>query len=201
MVLRIGLTGNIGSGKSTVAKFFAELGSEIFDADVIVHEILATNSEIQQKILEHFGNGVLLKNNTINRKYLREQIFKNATERSWLENLLHPKIFAIMAKRAKKTKSPYCVLVIPLLFETKAFSAVDRILVVEAEESVQINRAMARDKNTKEQITAILKTQVDSATAHTKADDIITNNGTLDDLKQKVLILHKKYLALATRYQ
>lgn len=193
---KIGLTGGIGSGKSTVANFFAELGIEVIDADKIVHELLADNTAILQKIIEHFGSMVVTEKHELDRKFLREIIFNDIKERKWLENLLHPLVYKIMIERANMTKSPYCVLVIPLLFETNSSSMVDRVLVVESSQENQIIRSLKRDQTNLADIKNIMAAQIDRETRLKKADDIIYNDGTLETLKSQVIKLHDKYLQL-----
>ena len=191
---KIGLTGGIGSGKSTVANFFAELGIEVIDADKIVHELLADNAAVLQKIIEHFGSMVVTEKHELDRKLLREIIFNDIKERKWLENLLHPLVYKIMIERANMTKSPYCVLVIPLLFETNSSSMVDRVLVVESSQENQIIRSLKRDQTNLADIKNIMAAQIDRETRLKKADDIIYNDGTLETLKSQIIKLHDKYL-------
>src|SRR3990167_8125346 len=131
-MLRIGLTGGVGSGKSTVAKLFAELHIPIIDADQIAHEITEKDTPIFKKLVRHFGPSILDKAGLLNRKKLRDIIFEKREERRWLENLLHPDIIQRMQARSQKTKAPYVILVIPLLAETKSVDLVDRVLVVDA---------------------------------------------------------------------
>lgn len=196
-MLKIGLTGGIGSGKSTVAKFFAELGITVIDADDIIHELLETSSYVKQKIIDHFGAKVLTKDDRLDRKALRISIFNDKKERAWLENLLHPLACEIMEKKVKLVKSPYCVLVIPLLFEANLFYLVDRVLVVESSEDRQINRAAIRDQANSAEIKKIMNAQVAREERISKADDVICNDGSLEELKNKVIVLHKKYRDLA----
>jgi len=193
-MLKIGLTGGIGSGKSTVAKFFAELGIEIIDADSIVHELLVPNTPTYQKIIEHFGERIVAKDHMLDRKLLRQLIFNDINEREWLEDLLHPIIFQIMLKRADLAKSPYCVLVIPLLFETNASFIVDRVLVVASSEADQLGRSSKRDQSDIHEIKKIILSQIDGETRLKQADDVIYNNGSLQELKDQVLKLHQQYL-------
>jgi dephospho-CoA kinase len=133
-VLRIGLTGGIGSGKTTVADYFSELGIEIIDADEIVHEISSPGHPSFDAILHHFGKGILSADGTINRQALREKVFNNETERKVLEGILHPAVRLSMHQAVKNVRSPYCILVIPLLVETGFADLVDRVLVVTAEQ-------------------------------------------------------------------
>ena len=188
-ILTIGLTGGIGSGKSTVADFFKRLNVPVIDADVISHELTAPQTEIYQKIVKHFGN--------IDRKQLRDIIFSNSIEKKWLEDLLHPEIRKIMKEKIANIKSPYCICVIPLLAESASIDFIDRVLVVESSSELQIARAKVRDNTTTDSIKAILASQACDLLRRKIADDIISNNGDLAALKKQVLELHALYLSLA----
>jgi dephospho-CoA kinase len=194
-MLKIGLTGGIGSGKSTVAKYFAELGITVIDADQIAHELCASNTSCTKKIIEHFGNKILNKDGTLNRSYLRKLIFQDAREKKWLEQLLHPLVYQEMQRQIQKATSPYCILVIPLLFETKAEDFVDRILVVDSLEQLQIKRIQKRDKISEAEIKKICASQIPRDEHLSRADDIIHNDKSLADLQKQVKKLHQEYLA------
>ena len=195
-MLRIGLTGGIGSGKSTAADFFAELGIPVIDADTIAHQLTISTHPIFTKIVHHFGNTVLDSNGQLKRAKLRELIFSDTTAREWLENLLHPVILQEMAQRLQTVTTSYCILVIPLLAEKKLAPFVDRVLVIDAPENLQIQRTQQRDKLTLAQINSVLQTQTSRAERLALADDIIYNDGDLAKLKQQVTQLHKRYLSL-----
>jgi dephospho-CoA kinase len=196
-MLKIGLTGGIGSGKSTVAKYFAEFGITIIDADKIAHELVAVGTGTLTKIIKHFGNKVLTNRGTLNRKYLRKLIFSNRGQKQWLEKLLHPLIYQEMKQRLQQTKSPYCILVIQLLLETKQEKLVDCILVVDAPQQLQINRTMKKNKMSENEVKAIIATQANREQRLTSADDIIYNDSSLSKLKQQVQQLHQRYLILS----
>ena len=196
-VLIIGLTGGIGCGKSTVAKCFAQLEAPIIDADKIAHELLQPETIYYRKILARFGNEYLTTQKTINRKKLRQKIFSDKKERAWLESFLHPQIHASMKKQASKLKAPYCIMVIPLLFETKLPIKIDEILVIDCPLKIQIQRIVKRDDINTKQAQAIIKTQVTRKTRLQQADNIIYNSGSLEDLKKEVKKLHKHYLSQA----
>jgi dephospho-CoA kinase len=196
-MLKIGLTGGIGSGKSSVAKYFAELGITIIDADKIARELVATGTSTLTKIVKHFGNKVLTNRGTLDRKYLRKLIFSNPKQKQWLEKLLHPLIYQEMEKRVQQVNSPYCVLVIPLLLETRQEKLVDRILVVDAPQQLQINRTMKKNKISETEVKAIIVTQANREQRLTSADDIIYNDNSLTELKQQVQQLHQRYLILS----
>lgn len=196
-MLKIGLTGGIGSGKSTVAKYFAELGITIIDADKIARELVATETSTLTKIIKHFGNKVLTNRGTLDREYLRKLIFDNSKHKQWLEKLLHPLIYQEMKQRVQQAKSPYCILVIPLLLETKQEKFVDRILVVDAPKQMQINRTTKKNKMSEKEVKIIIATQANREQRLTCANDIIYNNSSLSELKQQVQQLHQKYLILS----
>lgn len=194
-MLRIGLTGGFACGKSEAARYFAELGTTVIDSDVIAREIVEKNTPAFTKITEHFGKKILNKNNELDRQQLREIIFANSSEREWLENLLHPIILKKMNAQAEKINAPYCIFVIPLLLEKNLKQYVDRILVIDAPEILQRERAQQRDKLTTEQLTDILRTQLSRSERLSQADDVINNDGNLEQLKQQVMRCHQRYTA------
>lgn len=187
-ILTIGLTGGIGSGKSTVADFFEKLNVPIIDADKISHALTQPDTDITKKIIKHFGNS--------DRKQLRDIIFSNPIEKKWLENLLHPEIRKIMKEKIANVKSPYCICVIPLLAESTSIDFIDRILVIESSPELQIARAKMRDNSTADCIKAILASQASDLLRRKIADDIIINKGDLKALKKQVLEFHQRYLLI-----
>lgn len=197
----VGLTGGVGSGKSTVAKFFQKLGVTIIDADEIAHEITKPNTYAYEAIVEHFGKEIVKSNGELDRAALRSIIFNNPDERKWLENRLHPVIREAMRERAIKADTVYSILVIPLLAESKLqnYSYLDRICVIEVPETIQIQRVMERDHTTKEEVLAILNAQSSNKERLKFADDIIHNNSDLNYLKNSVFELNQKYLNLAEK--
>lgn len=197
MPFRIGLTGGIGSGKSTVANYFQDLGIEIIDADIIARLLTAPETTAYKKIHEHFGDIILNLDKSINRRKLRELIFSDPTEKRWLEELLHPMIRARMQQDIIAVKSPYCVCVIPLLAEATGIDFIDRVLVIETPIETQLERAKIRDKSSKAAIQTIIDAQADQNKRRLIADDIIINDCSLDTLKVKVKKLHQFYLAMA----
>lgn len=196
-MLKIGLTGGIGSGKSTVANLFAELGIPIIDADVVSRQVVEPGTPALQKIVQHFGEEVLQKDGTLNRAALRDKVFGFDEERLWLEQLLHPLILEEMQIESEAAHGPYCILVIPLLLEIAPYEIIGRILVVDAPETLQTERAIQRDQLSAAQIEAILKAQTNRLQRLAVADDVIHNDGSLADLKQQVLKLHGRYLQLS----
>jgi dephospho-CoA kinase len=195
-VLKIGLTGGIGSGKSTAAKYFAKLNIPVIDADKIAHEFLQPNTIIYKKIIAHFGKNFLTPKNTLDRTKIRQLIFHNKKARIWLEQLVHPYIRAEMQKRMTAFKTPYCVMVIPLIFETKFPPRVDRILTIDCPKTTQINRIRKRNRYPIKQIKAMIATQVDRNKRLKHANDVIINNGTLGNLKKTIKKWHDYYLSL-----
>lgn len=194
--LRIGLTGGIGSGKSTVARMFAELGAPVIDADDIAHRLTAPGGPAVAAILEHFGPGVA-HDGGIDRRSLAHRVFAEPAERQWLEALLHPLIRAEMDRRARTAGGGYCILVIPLLIESRQRDLVDRILVVDADEQSQLARVRDRDRRSEAEIRAILAAQASRAERLAAADDVISNRDGLDALRAQVAALHRRYLELA----
>ncbi len=197
--LVVGLTGGIGSGKSTVAKIFENLGIIVIDADQIAHEIVLPNTLELKNIVDKFGTEILRSDGSLNRMLLRKKVFSDPEAKKWLENLLHPIIIKTMIERAQKADSPYCVLVIPLLFETLPIPIIDRVLVVNAPEALQKERVKQRDRQSEEEIQAIIDYQVSQTERLEKADDVIDNFKTCATLEIEVLKLHQRYLKLSKK--
>ncbi len=197
----IGLTGGIGSGKSTVAQIFRDLKITVIDADQITKRLVAPGEAALDSIVSHFGPTILQPNGELNRAKLRSRIFESVEERRWLEKLLHPLVKADILKCATLiSPGEYCVVEIPLLIESQFEGAVDRILVVDCLESQQIDRVAIRDAIPRSSIAAILRTQADRKTRLAMADDIISNDTTRDVLKQQVRTLHIYYSELAKNF-
>jgi dephospho-CoA kinase len=195
--LRIGLTGGIASGKSTVAQRFMELGVPVIDADAAARAVVAPGKPGLAAVSERFGPSVLAKNGELDRRALRDLIFKDSGLRRDLEAILHPLIRADMEQRAELAFGPYVVMDIPLLVEGGSRERVDRILVVDVDEAAQLERVMARDRCTSEQARAILASQASRSARLAAADDVLLNTGTVTDLRQAVDHLHERYLRLA----
>ena len=192
----IGLTGGIGSGKSTVANMFADFGIAIIDADKIAHEICEPGHAGYQAIVEHFGASMLDPSGHINRRALRDLTFDNDGERDWLESTLHPLIRHKIKTRTKAVTSPYCMWVIPLLTESNNRDDIDRVLVVDSPEELQIARACARDNSSLELIKKIMAAQNSRDERLSYADDVIPNEGDLEVLRDEVALLHNAYLKI-----
>lgn len=197
-MLVIGLTGGIGSGKSTVARLFAEKGVTIIDTDQLARDITLPGQEALAKIIEKFGKGILLPDKTLDRSQLRKIVFTDLHKRQWLEQLLHPLIRAETQRRIESATSPYCMVVIPLLLETKPNPLVKRILVVDLPEEQQLLRAHLRDQLPEKEISAIMRSQVTREQRLAAADDVIDNHGTLAELIPQVEKLHQSYCNSST---
>ncbi|WP_288062017.1 dephospho-CoA kinase [Rodentibacter caecimuris] len=201
MTYIVGLTGGIGSGKSTVANLFAELGVPIVDADIVAREVVAKGTPLLEQITEHFGTSILLENGELNRPALRKIIFAKESEKNWLNGLLHPAIRESMLKQLSAQTAPYTLFVVPLLIENNLTELCHRVLVIDVNPQTQLMRATKRDKNNLEQIRQIMNAQVSRAERLKWATDIINNDKELAEnlphLKQKVLELHQFYLQQA----
>ena len=195
--LRIGLTGGIASGKSTVAERFAELGIPVIDADVAAREVVAPGTPGLARVIERFGPGVLAANGELDRRALRHLIFGNPDSRRNLEAILHPLIRETMERSVEAAAGPYAVMAVPLLVEGGSRGSVDRILVVDADEAAQLERVQARDGGSLEHARAILASQASRTARLAAADDVLLNSGTVSDLRQAVDRLHEQYLRLA----
>lgn len=194
---RVGLTGGIASGKSTVANLFAALGVPIIDTDLIAREVVAPGTALLARIAEELGPGVLTANGSLDRPGVRDLVFRNPAARAALESLTHPAIRAEMERQADASTAPYSMLAIPLLVEKGSKNVVDRILVVDCNEELQIGRLQARDGSTLEQARAILAAQATRQARIAAADDVIRNDGDLHALRDQVAKLHARYLELA----
>lgn len=194
-MLKIGLTGGIGSGKSVVSALFKALGASIIDSDLIAHELTQADSSLTQEIKNHFGEAVIEKGQ-LNRSALANIIFTDPKAKQWLEKLLHPAIIEKMLVAAENSRAPYCLFVIPLLIEGHFQHLVDRLLVVDAPTELQIQRTKMRDKKDEAAIQAIIHSQSTREEKLAAADDIIINDGSLEKLEKAVYSLHQKYLGL-----
>lgn len=192
----LGLTGGIGSGKSAAAQCFVDLGVHLVDADNAARWVVEPGRPALTQIAEHFGASVLQADGTLNRSALRELIFKDPQQRVWLESLLHPLIREEIRQYLARAESAYAILVSPLLLETSQHQMVQRVLVIDMPESVQIERTVLRDKTNEEQVRAILKAQASRDERLGRADDVIVNDRDPAWLKSEVERLHHFYLTL-----
>ena len=194
---RVGLTGGIASGKSTAARLFEALGVPVIDTDVLAREVVAPGQPLLARIAERFGAGVLAADGSLDRRALRTLIFSDPAARADLEQLTHPAIRALLEQRSAAARGEYQIHVIPLLVETGGRDRVDRVLVVDCSEELQIRRLQARDGATLEQAREILAAQASRAARLAAADDVIENAGDLAPLHDRVAALHLSYLQLA----
>ncbi|WP_318517551.1 dephospho-CoA kinase [Photobacterium leiognathi] len=198
MSLVIGLTGGIGSGKTTVANLFADTyGIDIIDADIVAREVVEPDTFGLNAIVEKCGKEILLEDGTLNRAKLRDAIFSQPELKTWLNNLLHPLIREKMQQDINQSQSPYCLLVVPLMVENNLQTMTNRLLVVDVDEQVQIERTQQRDNVSIEQIKNILASQVSREQRLDAADDVITNNGDNKALISQVEQLHLQYLKMS----
>lgn len=195
--LVIGLTGGIGSGKSEVTRRFSNLGVTVVDADEIAREVVAPGQTALIEIAEKFGDDILTGAGELDRPKLRDIIFTDSSAKHWLENLLHPLINHIIRTRLRQTASAYVILSSPLLLETQQHQLVDRTLVIDTSEALQLARASQRDSTRTAQIKAIMLNQMARRDRLARADDIIHNLGNLSDVDVQVNQLHQHYLSLA----
>lgn len=193
----VGLTGGIGSGKSTVTECFEKLGIVVVDADVLAREVVEPGTPSLVAIAQKFGSNILDEDGRLNRAKLREIVFSDNTKKSWLEQLLHPAIRELMLSRLQSSPSPYTLLVSPLLLETDQHALANRILVVDVPVETQLKRTLKRDGSNEATIQSIINSQIDRAARLAAADDVISNDQPIDTLPARVLPLHNKYLELS----
>ena len=196
---RVGLTGGIASGKSTAAKFFGALGVPILDSDQVARDVVEPGQPPLERLVERFGRKILTPDGHLDRPALRDIVFSDPKARADLEALTHPAIGAAMEARSAAAGGPYQILVIPLLVEKNLASHVDRVLVVDCDEELQIRRLRDRDGSTPEQVQAILKAQAPRAARLKAADDVIRNDSDMSAVRDQVAALHQRYLELAAR--
>lgn len=196
-MLKVGLTGGIGCGKTTIAKVFAQLNIPVIDADEIAHRLVAVGQPALARIQQEFGADILSPDGSLDRKKLRQLIFSDPNQKQKLESILHPLVYQAILAELKQLNAPYCIICIPLLFETNMSHFVDRVLVVDCAVETQIERVRSRDNLTVESIQSIIDSQVSRAFRIEKADDLIENSGTDDKLAERVKKLHNLYLSLS----
>ncbi|MGL6509920.1 dephospho-CoA kinase [Aeromonas hydrophila] len=196
----VAITGGIGSGKTTVANQFAELGIEVVDADVIAREVVEPGTPALAAIAAHFGSAVITPDGQLDRRRLRERVFTDPQAKGWLNALLHPLIRTEMQRQCAAARSPYCLLVVPLLVENRLTALANRVLVIDVDEATQLERTCRRDGVSREQAQAILAAQASRAERLAAADDVLDNqNGTPEAIKSRILALHETYLAFASQ--
>ena len=198
MTFVVGLTGCIGCGKSTVSRLFADLGITIVDTDILAKKFTEVNGLAVNAIREAFGDGCINSVGAVDRVKMLDLIFSDNNARTRLEKILHPLILKEVTIQIKEITEAYIIIVVPLLFETHDYdNTVERVLVVDCSESLQLLRTMTRSRLSEEKVKAIMATQVTRQRRLQLADDIITNDHDIDSLKRQVLTLHKKYLIFA----
>ena len=196
-MLVIGLTGGIGSGKTAASDHFEKLGITVVDADIASRTVVEPGKPALQKIAERFGSEMILEDGGLNRALMRTRVFATEEDRLWLESLLHPLIAEEIIQGLQNARSPYCLLVSPLLLETAQATLAARILVIDVPVDLQVERTMTRDNNSEEQVRAIVAAQSDRQQRLEKANDVIVNDKDLKHLHQEVEKLHQTYLSLA----
>lgn len=197
-MLKIGLTGGMGSGKSTVCRLFAELGVPIIDADLIARQLVEPGKPALLRIAESFGRQMLDEDGSLNRAKLRDAVFADANKKRRLDELMHPLVYAQIAEDVTVLQAVYCLIAVPLLFESKNPCAVDRVLLIDCPVETQIDRVIGRDKLPRQQVQAIIDSQMPRSERLARADDVIDNTAGPEQLAEQVKSLHNSYILLAT---
>ena len=195
-MLIIGLTGGIGSGKSVVSDKFKSLGIAVVDADVASRTVVEPGKPALKEIEDHFGSGIITAEGKLDRNNLREIIATDPEERKWLESVTHPKIGEQITKEISESTSVYTLFVAPLLLETNSQEMCSRVVVVDVPKDVQIRRTAKRDKVSPNQVEQMVAAQMEREKRLEKADDVLLNSGTIEDLEKQVEELHKKYIQM-----
>ncbi|QXP91354.1 dephospho-CoA kinase [Methylococcus capsulatus] len=196
-MLVVGLTGGIGAGKSTVARMFAARGVEVFEADEVAHRLLEPGQPALKAVVRAFGSGILGADGRLDRAALRRRVFAEPKARKRLEGIVHPLVYAELARLVLGAAGSYCVLSVPLLLETGRRRFVDRLLVVDCPESLQIERVVRRSGLRPEEVRAIMAAQVSRSERLAAADDVIVNAADTAGLEAEVDALHRRYSLLA----
>ncbi len=193
----IGLTGGIGSGKSAAASFFKNEGINVIDADQVAKEVVEKDTPGFKKVVEYFGPEIIHADGSIDRAKLRKEVFESIEKRGVLESITHPLVREKMSERILASQSPYSIIEVPLIFETKSMSSYDRVLVIDCESKLQLERAALRDKNSSDVIQNIINSQCSREERLSIANDVISNNDSLKNLQTRSLAMHHFYLGLA----
>lgn len=194
----IGLTGGIGSGKSSVASIFQDLGATVIDTDEISHELTRAGGAALDAIREQFGGDYIACDGSLARNAMRKLIFDDPSAKKKLEAILHPMIRAAVIARIAQTQAPYTLIVVPLLLETGAYGdLISRVLVVDCDESLQISRTMLRSKLDIQEVRAIMAAQLPRQERLSRADDVLKNDGDIAGLRSQAAALHARYLQIA----
>jgi len=192
----IGLTGGIGSGKSAVATIFKNEGINVIDADNLAREVVEKDTPGFTKVVEHFGLEIVTADGSIDRAKLRKEVFGSNEKRIALESITHPLVREKMSEKIQTSQSPYSIIEVPLIFETKSMSSYDRVLVIDCESKLQLERAIQRDKNSRDTIQNIINSQCTREERLSIANDVISNNDSLENLQKRSLAMHHFYLGL-----
>jgi len=192
----VGLTGGIGSGKSAAGKYFIELGIDVIDADHVSRNILNENIKAKDLFVKNFGERFLDQSNNIDRDLLRTEIFIEKDKKDKLESIIHPIVREEIIEFINQSDSIYKIIMVPLIYETNSKDFYDKIIVIDSDESNQVERASQRDNKSREDIINIINNQASREQRNSIADEIILNNSTLDDLKNQVIKIHQKLLGI-----
>ena len=195
----VGLTGGIGSGKSAAANFFQNEGITVIDADDLSREVIEQDTPGFEIIVDCFGSAIIDSDGSINRAFLRQEVFDDEKKKKLLESIIHPLVRDLMIEKIAASQSPYSIIMVPLIFETNSMNNYNRILVIDCDPIVQLERAMLRDKNSKIQIQKIFDSQCSREERISIANDIIPNNDSLENLKIRSIAMHKFYLGLSKK--
>jgi dephospho-CoA kinase len=198
-MLKIALTGGIGSGKSTVCNIFSRHNTPVIDTDIIAREIVEPGQVALQEIVDVFGANILSDDSSLNRKALANKIFNDKNKRLQLESILHPKIRQITQTKIEQLNTCYVIIAIPLLIETNQQTEYDRVIVVDCDEQQQLERTLTRDKRNRDEVISIIKSQVSRKQRTSVADDIIDNSQNLETLESQIEQLHNKYMELCRK--
>lgn len=193
----VGLTGGIGSGKSTVAAEFVRLGIQQVDADIVARQVVEPGTAALEAIVQQFGEALRNSDGQLDRSRLRQIVFNDETAKNWLNQLLHPLIRQEMLRQLAEATSPYVLLVAPLLLENKLDQLVDTVLVVDVSEQTQINRTSVRDGSSESLVQSIMAAQCSREERLARANQVISNEGSSDTLPAKVAELHRIFLRMA----
>ena len=192
----VGLTGGIGSGKSAAACVFKNEGINVIDADNLAKEVVAKDTPGFIKVVEYFGSEIIAEDGSLDRAKLRKEVFGNNEKRIALESITHPLVRENMSEKILASESPYSIIEVPLIFETKSMSSYDRILVIDCESKLQLERAILRDNNSGDVIQNIINSQCSREERLSIANDVISNNDSLKNLQMRSLAMHHFYLGL-----
>jgi len=192
----VGLTGGIGSGKSAAACVFKNEGINVIDADNLAKEVVAKDTPGFIKVVEYFGSEIIAEDGSLDRAKLRKEVFDNNEKRIALESITHPLVRENMSEKILASESPYSIIEVPLIFETKSMSSYDRILVIDCESKLQLERAILRDNNSSDAIQNIINSQCSREERLSIANDVISNNDSLKNLQMRSLAMHHFYLGL-----